>query len=264
MTSFRGATAARPSRGLAWTGWIGSAPVQISERGLDGAPSWWCDELLLVVVVLRLSVVPRWRAIGLLVTKGIPLWITADREKGRVSWCQVGLPAQSLSRHHFRHVLHAFICKLCMRVCMYVFVCMCADMISVYNACVYVFVHLCVYTHDVCIFVHRLWVLACGRCHACTCVFVCICMRICMCVGVYICAFFCSECYMHFTGFWALVYGQLCMLHRCIFTPTYTSAKTLAVDCAHMCTCIYVCVHAYAYGCVCASMILLDTLRWCC
>jgi len=36
MTSFRGATAARPSWELAW---IGSAPVQISECGLDGALS---------------------------------------------------------------------------------------------------------------------------------------------------------------------------------------------------------------------------------
>jgi len=40
MTSFRGATAARPSWELAWTGWIGSAPVQISRCGLDGALSW--------------------------------------------------------------------------------------------------------------------------------------------------------------------------------------------------------------------------------
>jgi len=85
-------------------------------------------------------------------------------------------------------------------------------------------------------------VSACGRCHACACVFVCICMRICMRVGIYICAFFCSECYMHFTGVlgtsaWAVVYGN-----RCMFTPTYTSANTLAADCAHMCICIYVCV----------------------
>jgi len=52
---------------------------------------------------------------------------------------------------------------------------------------------------------------ACGRCHACTCVFVCICMRIHVCVGIYICAFFCSEGYTHFTGVlgtsaWAGVY----------------------------------------------------------
>ena len=80
-------------------------------------------------------------------------------------------------------------------------------------------------------------------------------------VGIYICAFFCSECYMHFTGVvgtgaWAVVYvTQVCFC---------TSASTLAAGCALMCICICVYMHAYAFGCVCASMILLDTLRCCC
>ena len=99
--------------------------MQISECDLDGA-------LLLVVVVLRLSIVSRGQAIGVLATKGIPLRIAADREKGRASWCQAGLPAQSLRRHRFRRPLRAFICTFCMRVCIYVFVYMCADMIYVY------------------------------------------------------------------------------------------------------------------------------------
>ena len=64
--------------------------------------------LLMVVVVLRLSVVLLGRAIGLLATKGIPLRIAADREKGRASWRQAGLPAQSLRRHRFRRALRAF------------------------------------------------------------------------------------------------------------------------------------------------------------
>jgi len=42
--------------------------------------------------------------------------------------------------------------------------------------------------------------------------------------------------------FWALVHGQVCTLQRCVFTPTYTSASTLATGCAHMCICIYVCI----------------------
>ena len=77
-------------------------------------------------------------------------------------------------------------------------------------------------------------------------------------VGIYICAFLCSVCCMHFGTkvFWTLVHGQVCTLHRCVFTPTYTSANTLAAGCAHMCIFI---MHAYVYGCVCASMILLDT-----
>ena len=40
----------------------------------------------------------------------------------------------------------------------------------------------------------------------------------------------------------ALVHGQVCTLHRCVFTPTYTSANTLAAGCVHMCICIYVCI----------------------
>jgi len=93
------------------------------------------------VVVLRLSVVPRGRAIGLLATKDIPLRIAVDREKGRASWCQVGLPAQSLPRRRFRRALRAFICAFCMRVCIYVFVCMCADMY------IYIYVHVCMYMY---------------------------------------------------------------------------------------------------------------------
>jgi len=36
------------------------------------------------------------------------------------------------------------------------------------------------------------------------------------------------------------------MLHKCVFTPTYTSANTLAAGCAHM----YICI----YGCVCMHL----------
>jgi len=116
----------------------------------------------LVGVVLRLSVVSRGQAIGVLATKGIPLRITADREKGRASW-RPGLPAQSLRRHRFRCALRAFICTFCMRVCIYVFVCMCADMIYVYICmCVCICTSMRLYTCVcvcVCIFVHTLCVL---------------------------------------------------------------------------------------------------------
>jgi len=107
--------------------------------------------------------------------------------------------------------------------------------------------------------------LACGQCQACACVFVCISMRIHMYVGIYICAFFCSECYMHFTGVlgtsaWAGVYvTQVCF---------YTNVNICEHTCCRLCTYVYmyICVymHAWAYGCICASMILLDTLRRCC
>jgi len=115
------------------------------------------------VVILRLSVVARGQAIGVLVTKGILLQIAADREKGRASWRQAGLPAQSLQRHRFRRALRALICTFCMRVCTYVYVCMCADMIYVYICmCVCICTSMRLYTCVcvcVCIFVLRLWVL---------------------------------------------------------------------------------------------------------
>ena len=62
---------------------------------------------------------------------------------------------------------------------------------------------------------------------------------------------------------WALVHGQVCMLHRCVFTPTYTSANTLAAGCglrfsicAYVCICMrmYMCVHECVYRCMCICM----------
>jgi len=142
------------------------------------------------VVVLRSSIVSRGQVIGVLATKGIPLLIAADREKGRASWRQAGLPAQSLLRHCFRRALRAFICTFCMRVCIYVNVWMCADMIYVYICmCVCICTSMCLCTCVsvcVCIFVHGLWVLvsvlqrADGVMHAhvfssaCACVYVCV------------------------------------------------------------------------------------------
>ena len=82
-----------------------------------------------------------------------------------------------------------------------------------------------------------------GRCHACACVFVCICMRIHMCHRyIYLCIFFAVSVTCTLQVFWALVHAQVFMLHRCVFTPTYTSANTLAAGGAHMCICMYVCV----------------------
>ena len=53
------------------------------------------------MVVLRLSVVPRGRAIGLLATEGDPPPESSGQEKGGASWRQVGLPAQSLPHRRF-------------------------------------------------------------------------------------------------------------------------------------------------------------------
>jgi len=120
----------------------------------------------------------------------------------------------------FQACLRAFICTFCMCVCMNVYVCTCVDMyICIYmHVCmylyIYAFIHMCMcMCMRICAWIVGLGISAsaCGRCHACACVFVYICMRMHMCVGMYICAFFCSECYMHFTGVlgtsaWAGVY----------------------------------------------------------
>ena len=49
--------------------------------------------------------------------------------------------------------------------------------------------------------------------------------------------------------FWALVHGRVCTLHRCIFTPTYTSV-TYSLQVVHVCVYVYMCI----YGCVCVQM----------
>ena len=68
---------------------------------------------------------------------------------------------------------------------------------------------------------------------------------------------------LHPQVLWALVHGRVCMLHRCVFTPTYTSVthSLQVVTYVYMCICVY--MHVYAHGCVRASMILLDTLKRC-
>ena len=68
---------------------------------------------------------------------------------------------------------------------------------------------------------------------------------------------------MHFTGVvgtsaWAGVY----VTQVCFYTNVHI-CDTLAVSCTNVYMYICVYMHVYAYGCVCASMILLDTLRRC-
>ena len=122
----------------------------------------------------------------------------------------------------------------------------------------------CVY---VCIFVHRLWVLlsvlervdCVMHAHVFSCAYVCV--YVCVWVYIHICAFFCSECYMHFTGVsgtnaWAGVY----VTQVCFYTNVHICEHTRCTlyTYVYMYICVY--MHVYAYGCVCASMILLDTL----
>jgi len=110
-------------------------------------------------------------------------------------------------------------------MCMCVCTCICMRLYTCVCVCV-------------CVFVHRLWVSVSViqrvdgvmHAHVCLCTYVCVCIL----VWVYM--------YVHFFAvsvactleqvFWTLVHGQVCTLHRCVFTPTYTCANTLAAGCA--------------------------------
>ena len=137
-------------------------------------------------------------------------------------------------------------------------------------ACVYVFVHLCVYTH-VYVYVYAYLCIDCGSWYQSISVWTVSCMRMCfrlymyVCRYIYMCIFFAVSVTCTLQVFWALVHGQLCMLHSSVFLYQRTHLRTHSLKIVHICVYVYmcVCVHAYAYGCICASMILLDTLRCC-
>ena len=80
-------------------------------------------------------------------------------------------------------------------------------------------------------------------------------------VGIYICAFFCSECYMHFgtgvldTSAWAGVYAT----QVCFYANVHIYEHTRCRLCTYVYIYTFVYMHAYVYGCVCASIILLDS-----
>ena len=72
-----------------------------------------------------------------------------------------------------------------------------------------------------------------------------------MCVGIDICTFFFAvsvTCTLQVL--WALVHGRVCMLHRCVFTPTYTQSATHSLQVVHICVYVYKCV----YACICIWM----------
>ena len=137
---------------------------------------------------------------------------------------------QACLRAFHMYILYVCVCKC---VCVYV----CGHVYMYIYACVYVFVHLCVHTH-VYVYVYADLFIDCGvlvsvfqrvdgvmHTHVFLCAYVC--SYICMWPGIYICAFFCGECYMHFTDVlgtsaWAGLYvTQVCFytnLHICKHT----------------------------------------------
>ena len=129
----------------------------------------------------------------------------------------------------------------------YVYMCMCAcictSMRSYTCACV-----------CVCIFVH-----SCGSWYQCFSVWTVSCMRTrfrvhmhaytYVCRYEYMCIFFAVSVTFTLQVLWALVHGRVCMLHRCVFTPTYASA-TRSLKVVHICVWVYMCV----YACICIWM----------
>jgi len=163
----------------------------------------------------------------------------------------------------FQACLRACICTFCMCVCIYAYVCTCADMyICIYmHVCmylyIYAFIHMCM---CMCMRICA-WIVGLGisvqrvdgvmHAHVFSCTYVCVCVCVWACIYVH---FFAVSVTCTLQVFWALVHGQVCMLHRSVFTPTYTSANTLAAGCAHMRICMYVCIcmhmHMDAYVCL--------------
>jgi len=94
----------------------------------------------------------------------------------------------------------------------------------------------------------------------CSCAYVCVCM--CVCIYIYVHFFAMSVACTLEQMFWALVHGQVCMLHRCFFdTNVHICEHTRCRLCTYVYMHICVHMHAYVYRYVYASMILLDTLR---
>jgi len=92
--------------------------------------------------------------------------------------------------------VHMYILYACVYICVCVYVCghdICIYMHVCMDLYIYAFIHVCMcMCMHICAYIVSLGISAsaCGRCHACACVFVCLCMRIHTCVGMYICTFF--------------------------------------------------------------------------
>jgi len=139
---------------------------------------------------------------------------------------------------------------VCTYVCVCMYVCRHACMYVCACACVYVVV--CIYMH-VYTYVYAYLCIVCDSWCQCLCVLggvinarVCWCVYVCVCVCLYV------YIYVHFIAvsvvctleqvFWALVHGQVCMIHRCFFGHQHTHLRTHSLQVAHMCVYTYICV----------------------
>jgi len=129
----------QPSWQLGWAmNWVDRLRTSADKRMWSGRRAvvmvWWAA--VLFVVVLRLSVVPRGRAIGLLATKGNPLPNCSRQGEGR---------SFLASSRASRAVDAAPSFQTCLRACIYTF-CMCVRIhVYVYiRADIYIYIHMCI------------------------------------------------------------------------------------------------------------------------
>jgi len=183
------------SLGGPWTGWIGSAPVQISECCLVAALSWLRDGLLWGLVVPHWPFVYPWLEVLNVV------WLRRTKET-----CRAPCVCFSSSRVYCRAVVpgvlvcvHMYSLYVCVyiRVCVYV----CGHVYIYIFACVYVHVYVCVtcVCVCVCIFVNRLWVSV-----SVFSLWTVSCMRMCVRVHMYAYAHVCRYIYMCIFLQWVL------------------------------------------------------------
>jgi len=156
-----------------------------------------------------------------------------------------------------RACVHMYMLYLCAAayVCVCTYVYRCACMYVYACACVYVFV--CMYIH-VYMYGYAYLCIGCESWCQCLCVLGSVInVRVCSCAYVCVCMCVCIEIDVHFFAvsdictleqvFWALVYGQVCMLHRCFFGHQHTHLRTHSLQVVHMCVYAYICV----YACIC-------------
>jgi len=128
-------------------------------------------------------------------------------------------------------------------------------------ACVFAFVHLCDYTH-VYVYVYAYLCIDCGSWYHCFSVWTVSCMRVCLRVHmraymyvrryIYMCAFFCSECYVHFTGVlgtsaWAVVYVTEVCFNTNVHICEHTRCRLCSYVYMYICVCVCMHMHMDAY-----------------
>jgi len=152
------------------------------------------------VVVLRLSVVPLGRAIGLLTTKGNPPPDCSGQGEGQSFLASSRASCAVAAAPSFQTCfacVHLYILYVCVYMCVCVYV---GGHVYIHIfTCVYVYVYVCVYTH-VYVYVYAYLCIDCGSQYQCFRVWTVSCMHMCIRVHMYAYAYVCK--YIYMCSFW--------------------------------------------------------------